>query len=438
MSIRVTFNSHTHQTETMGVPLKRTLTKLFRFAIVGVVLAIALQTYLRQRQEYFYSGNDIVKHIPTENRHETFQEPEENSNATLWQLMLQDPTITEFVKLNTPFGDINGPLDDPSQIWTLYVPIDSAYKDALHPTDAPPFYWKFLSLNHFGSGAVSYDDMLASTTTTVESRIPHDIFFNYRQRISVKNQKGEIAFNHVGKYVGKQLKAVNGYVHHISTTLYLPDSTSEVIRDNPSFETFRRGLIFTNVGVKVNDTQRHTSQTIFAPSNIAFKKLGLKANKFLFSPWGKPYLAALLRNHVVENRTLFTDMYLQAKGAGKIGLNTTSEPIRLPTMNSGVDLETSIVLNENRQSIRLNDKTVASDPDIITMDGVIHKIDELLLPPSLGDYLDGVGHGIDLDHRSSGSAWYNFRWPWNAPSSEISVDELMERLQPLVEKGEVS
>lgn len=112
--------------------------------------------------------------------------------------------------------------------------------------------------------------------------------------------------------------------------LHLPDATSDALRNDPDFHTFRRGLISTDIAVRVNDTQRHLTQTIFAPSNAAFAKLGRKANKFLFSPWGKPYLAALLRNHIVENSTLFSDIYFQAKGAGKVKLNTTSDSVSPP------------------------------------------------------------------------------------------------------------
>lgn len=117
---------------------------------------------------------------------------------------------------------------------------------------------------------------------------------------------------------------MNGYVHHIDRVLMLPESTSDLLREDPDFSTFRKGLIQTDVAVAVNDTSSHVGQTVFAPSNTAFKKLGSKVIKFLFSPYGKQYLKALLQYHVVANRTVFTDIYFQANGQGQIPLTEGS------------------------------------------------------------------------------------------------------------------
>ena len=100
-----------------------------------------------------------------------------------------------------------------------------------------------------------------------------------------------------------------------------------MLRSDPELQTFQAGLTDTDVAVVVNDTQAHLTQTVFAPTNEAFQKLGPKANKFLSSPLGKPYFTALLQYHVVMNSTLFTDVYFKTNNSGQVKLNTSSEAV---------------------------------------------------------------------------------------------------------------
>ena len=61
------------------------------------------------------------------------------------------------------------------------------------------------------------------------------------------------------------------------------------------------------------------------------------------------------------------------------------------------------------------------------MDGVVHKIDSVLLPPSsaqLKSNQDFQENGPSVgDHL----AWF---WPWSRQHMDIGVMELMDRLQP--------
>jgi Fasciclin domain len=119
----------------------------------------------------------------------------------------------------------------------------------------------------------------------------------------------------------------------------LPDPTSDILRNTPDFSSLRKGLMQTGVDVTINDTSTHVGQTLFAPSNKAFEKLGSKLNRFLFSPWGTRYLKALLKYHVVANRTLFSDIYFQAGGQGQLPLkegSNVSDQWRFDTVHLGL------------------------------------------------------------------------------------------------------
>ena len=102
---------------------------------------------------------------------------------------------------------------------------------------------------------------------------------------------------------------------------------SDLLRSDPDLQTFRTALTDTGVAVLINDTQSHLTQTVFAPTNDAFTKLGAKVNKFLFSPLGKTYLTALLQYHVVMNSTLFTDVHCRPSEGGRVKMNTSSEAV---------------------------------------------------------------------------------------------------------------
>ena len=60
------------------------------------------------------------------------------------------------------------------------------------------------------------------------------------------------------------------------------------------------------------------------------------------------------------------------------------------------------------------------------MDGVVHKIDSVLLPPSLSD-----GNQDFRKERSTIGSFIAWLWPWSH-NSKIGVMELMDSLQPFL------
>ena len=178
--------------------------------VIAASIAFALNTLLRGKSRR-PNGDATSLHLPTHDTVEPWSTVEAvesqqhpNENATLWQVMLQDPTLQGYVNLNMPFADIKGHLDNASEIYTVYAPINSAFEaPQRHPVDAIEFYYKFISLNHMGPDNVSYEDIKASTT--VENFINHDAYFKNLQRISTKSKDGKLVLNHVANYVGRPL-----------------------------------------------------------------------------------------------------------------------------------------------------------------------------------------------------------------------------------------
>ena len=187
----------------------RGILRLILNIAIAAAIAFALHTVLRGRSKS-RTGDDIDIQLPSQgivhplSAIEVTESQEYFENATLWQVMLQDPTLQSFVHLNMPFLDMKRRLDDPSETYTIYAPINSAFEGPQrHPVDAPFFYYLFTSMNHIGAKNVSYEELKASTT--VENLISHDMWYRNMQRISTKSRSGEMVLNHVAKYVGRPI-----------------------------------------------------------------------------------------------------------------------------------------------------------------------------------------------------------------------------------------
>ncbi len=103
--------------------------------------------------------------------------------------------------------------------------------------------------------------------------------------------------------------------------------------------------------------------TVFAPTDAAFETalsdLGLTAEELLADT---DLLTSVLTYHVVDGQYLAADV---------VGLDGQA----VPTVN-GADVQISV----DGDTVKVNDATVTM-PDVLASNGVIHVIDQVLLPP---------------------------------------------------------
>jgi uncharacterized surface protein with fasciclin (FAS1) repeats len=400
----------------------RVLFQVSRVTLVVVTVALAVQTYL--------AGWKKPQPVATNVRPEASKPNESNEQLppqTLWAQLQSNPNLTKFAKLVGEFEDIVGGLSAPRAQLTVYAPVDEAFDMEEFPYDLPWFYWKFLVGYHMGKGGISSQALRSQNT--VSSFVNADIFFRNQQRISVQNDPNGVTFNFRAKMLASQ-PAVNGHLHVVDRLLMMPDSTADVLRYTPEFGVFRQGLIDTGLAEVINDTSTHTAQTVFAPSDTAFRQLGQKVNAFLFGPGGRSYLKALLAYHIVANETLFSDVHFPTRNGEQIVLDTqsASNQIFLPTMARGCNISASSIRQSDsvRRIISINDEWKVSRPDIVVMDGVVHGMDSVLLPPTM----NGEGQ---LEKQQN---WWSVVSRSLHIGGGITVEELMERLQPLIDRDE--
>jgi uncharacterized surface protein with fasciclin (FAS1) repeats len=102
--------------------------------------------------------------------------------------------------------------------------------------------------------------------------------------------------------------------------------------------------------------------TVFAPTDAAFAKLPPDALKDLLKPENKEVLVKILTYHVVGGQVLSTDL--------KSGEVKSSEG---GTINVKVDPATGVMVNDAK----------VVQADVKASNGVIHVIDNVILPPDL-------------------------------------------------------
>ncbi|MFM7405235.1 MAG: fasciclin domain-containing protein [Cuspidothrix sp.] len=145
----------------------------------------------------------------------------------------------------------------------------------------------------------------------------------------------------------------------VPPTPQIPEKKNLIVlaNDNGSFKTLIKAL--TAAGL-IDTLQGEGPFTIFAPTDAAFAKLPQDALQDLLKPENKEVLIKVLTYHVVPGNILSKDLE-----SGEIK-SLQGDPITVNVSND----------------VQINDAKVTK-ADIEGSNGVIHQIDNLILPPSL-------------------------------------------------------
>ncbi|MEH1833725.1 MAG: fasciclin domain-containing protein [Nostoc sp.] len=128
---------------------------------------------------------------------------------------------------------------------------------------------------------------------------------------------------------------------------------------NASFTTLTKALKAAGL---TGTLQGKDNLTIFAPTDAAFAKLPADALQELLKPDNKEVLIKILTYHVVPGKVLSTDLK-----SGEV------KSLEGGTINVKVDPATGVTVNDAK----------VTQADITGTNGVIHAIDQVILPPDL-------------------------------------------------------
>ncbi|MCC7479575.1 fasciclin domain-containing protein [bacterium] len=161
------------------------------------------------------------------------------------------------------------------------------------------------------------------------------------------------------KIVATDIKCDNGVIHVIDSVI-IPQNLAQVASGAGQFNTL---LAAAKAAGLVDTLSNGGPFTIFAPSDSAFSKLPAGTVESLLKPENREQLKSILLYHVVPGRLKAADV-VKLSRAGSA---------------SGQSLSISTA-----SGVMVNDANVVAT-DIEALNGVIHVIDSVLLPPAAGE-----------------------------------------------------
>jgi len=172
----------------------------------------------------------------------------------------------------------------------------------------------------------------------------------------------------------------------ITSPLVPPPLTQTQLELSPeTFSAFALGLSKTGLSKHLKKKSRKNGGTTFVPTNDAFRRLGRRANAFLFSKRGEHCLRALLQYHLVLNQTLYSDVLYTSSGRVEEFRDKIEKGVHVVLATGLGNRTVSVDLNYRHRHVvmRVNGFERAVELDRIARDGVVHVLDRVLIPPKI-------------------------------------------------------
>ena len=253
-------------------------------------------------------------------------------------------------------SELNIPLSDPTsgELYTIFAPnnaafdaVDDALIDALL-ADPTGDLADVLGFHVIDDAIFSYDITGNGSVETLNG-----------QELDITVEDGDIFVNGA-MVIDPNYTALNGIVHIIENVLLpLPNTVVDIVVDSPDHESLEDAVIAAELATTLSGEGPFT---VFAPNDAAFEALGQETLDALFAdPTGD--LAQILKFHVVEGKVFSTDL---------------SDGQEVTTLTGEI-----LTVTINTDGVFINDEKVVA-PDLEAVNGVVHGIDGVLVPLSVG------------------------------------------------------
>ena len=254
-----------------------------------------------------------------------------------------------------------------SDDYTVFAPTDAAFGDLLTALDtdaagllAHPFLNEIL-LYHVVDGTVLADAVLTlisdnSGSATVNTLLGAPLTLTF--------DGTNVIINGLAKVTVTDVLASNGVIHVIDTVL-IPSNIVEIAID-AGFSTLAAAVTQENLVDTLSNTGPYT---VFAPTDAAFSALMTALNTDAAGLLAREDLTDILLYHVVDGKVLEAALaQLITDGSGTAVV---------PTLLDGKSLTFTV----DGSDVKINGTVTVDATDIIALNGVIHVIDGVLLPP---------------------------------------------------------
>lgn len=238
--------------------------------------------------------------------------------------------------------------------FTVFAPTNDAFAALLEDLgvesldDLSAETLKPILLYHVVSGIVLSSDLTDGYVATL-SEGPEE------SSISLQVKTGEVKLNSSSRVTAADVLARNGVIHVIDKVL-LPPTVVDLAISNSEFSILVQAVVKAEL---VETLSGAGSFTVFAPTNAAFQKLFADLGVSGIADLTKEQLTPILLYHVVSGNVL----------SGELSTGNVS------TLNGDIAVNVGSTVTINGSS-----KVVLTD--VQGSNGVVHVIDEVLLPPA--------------------------------------------------------
>ena len=266
--------------------------------------------------------------------------------------VLLPPTVADLAVANSSFTTLVSALSgaglvpalsDPKATFTVFAPTNAAFAQLTSaPKDLKPILlYHVLGTTVYASGVTTG---YAKTLSTFMNN-PMEMYINTASGVKINNSATVVLVDVVG---------TNGVIHVIDKVL-LPPTVVDIALANSNFSTLVQAVVKAGLVETLNGSGPFT---VFAPTNAAFQKLFTTLKITGVNDLTAEQLTPILLYHVVAGNNVSS------------GLTNGNIP-SLQGTNIKVNVGKGVVLNNT---------TNVSLADVQGSNGVVHVIDEVLLP----------------------------------------------------------
>ncbi|KAI7898866.1 FAS1 domain-containing protein [Cokeromyces recurvatus] len=265
---------------------------------------------------------------------------------------------TKFVSLIDKFG-LSHFLNNQTSNITILAPTN----EVIDEDDIPNNQKKQWLSYHLLQG--SWEPSKLTDGTLLKTEFNSSLLNNESQRLVVRLDKnGQSPFIRFGDHsnvIGHHIPIVDNMIYRISDPLSLPtDIFSSLVLDL-ELSTFISVLYVSGTVEEIKQTK---AMTLFAPTNEAFKSLGL-VSRYLIHPTGHDDLRHILRYHLATRPLYYQDMI------GQLTFNVTTLANQ------------SLTIHNQGNDIWIGTKGRVQKSDLIVSNGVVHKLDHVQIPNNI-------------------------------------------------------
>ena len=248
-------------------------------------------------------------------------------------------------------ADLAGTLSDLAGTFTVFAPTDDAFA-ALDPavlniltSNADTKLRRALLYHVLGAEVLSSDLSDGQTATTL-----------FDQDITVTiDANGGVMINNANVAIA-DIQTLNGVVHVLDAVILPPNTTvADVVINSPDHTTLETAVVEAELAGALSDLS--ADYTVFAPNDDAFAPVDVAT--LLMDPTGD--LQKILQYHVLTSEVFSTDLT-----DGQVATTLLGQDITV-----GIDANGAVTINGNALVIAA---------DITTLNGVVHVLNNVLLP----------------------------------------------------------